>query len=44
MICETCLHPESEHIISVGRCNHPAGEDAHCVCDTFLPLPEQVRA
>lgn len=31
-ICATCFHPLSEHVVSVDRCNHPAGPDARCTC------------
>ena len=34
-ICAQCNHSEYEHVISVDRCNHPAGTDAHCVCTRF---------
>jgi len=31
--CATCGHAESEHVLSVDRCNHRGGEDVRCTCD-----------
>jgi len=31
--CSTCGHSEVEHILSIDRCNHRAGDDARCTCD-----------
>jgi hypothetical protein len=38
-VCGQCNHPEFEHVLSVDRCNHPCGEDAHCTCTRFEVRP-----
>lgn len=37
--CVTCGHAEAEHVLSVDRCNHRAGEDVRCTCDRFEVAP-----
>lgn len=40
MKCMNCKHDLAEHVLTVDRCNHKAGPDAHCTCPEYV-LPDE---